>query len=158
MKEEMEKILRKNALNRPTLCKSCEGIMVYCGLGEYRCEECGLTEFDDYGKVRDYLEHHHGANVAEISDATGVTHKSIRDMIKENRFEVIDNRGGYLRCELCGTNINSGRLCHECELLFHRKVEAEARNERLRGRNKYMSGFGENTRVDKGTKRFTRER
>lgn len=155
MKEEMQKILRNNELNRPTLCKSCEGVMVYCGLGEYRCEECGLTEFDDYGKVRYYLEQHQGANVAEISDATGVTHKSIRDMIKEKRFEVVDNRGGYLRCELCGTNINSGRLCKDCEMLYHRKLEAEARNER---RNKNMSGFGESKRVDKGTKRFTRER
>ena len=85
--------------------------MVYKGLGEYQCEECGQMDYDDYGKVRNYLEHHRGANVAEISDATGVTHKSIRDMIKENRFEVVENRGGYLRCEMCGANINSGRLC-----------------------------------------------
>ena len=115
--------------------------MVYKGLGEYQCEECGQMDYDDYGKVRNYLEHHRGANVAEISDATGVTHKSIRDMIKENRFEVVENRGGYLRCEMCGANINSGRLCPDCEMLYHRRLEAEARNERLRSKN--ISGFSQ---------------
>ena len=130
--------------------------MVYKGRGEYQCEECGQMDYDDYGKVRNYLEHHRGANVAEISDATGVTHKSIRDMIKENRFEVIENRGGYLRCEMCGANINSGRLCPDCEMLYHRWLEAEARNERLRSKN--ISGFSEGAKTDKGSKRFTREK
>ena len=130
--------------------------MVYKGLGEYQCEECGQMDYDDYGKVRNYLEHHRGANVAEISDATGVTHKSIRDMIKENRFEVIENRGGYLRCEMCGANMNSGRLCPDCEMLYHRRLEAEARNERLRSKN--ISGFSEGAKTDKGSKRFTREK
>lgn len=80
-----------NGFLRPTICKACGGILIYKGLGEYQCEDCNACEYDDYGKVRSYLEKHHGANVAEISSQTGVSHKAIRDMIKENRFELVES-------------------------------------------------------------------
>lgn len=141
--------------NRPTYCEKCNGVLVYKGLGEYECENCGESAFDDYGKVRNYLDAHRGANVAEISDATGVSHKSIRDMIKENRFEVISNNGGYIRCEICGANINSGRLCSKCELLYHRQLEEEARANR---KSTIKQGTGMAAHGESGSKRFTRER
>lgn len=154
----MEKRLHKRLLiedyHRPTLCSKCNGIMIYKGIGEYQCEECGELEYDDYGKARNYLEKHKGANVSEISDATGVTHKAIREMIKEKRFEVIDNRGGYIRCEMCGENIKSGRLCDKCELLFHRQMEEEARA----GRKSSVTGFGAGRAGESGSKRFKRDR
>lgn len=141
--------------NRPTYCAKCEGVLVYKGLGEYECENCGESEFDDYGKVRNYLDEHRGANVAEISDATGVSHKSIREMIKENRFEVVDSYGGYIRCEMCGANIKSGRLCSKCELLYHRQLEDEARASR---KTSGKQGVGMAMQGESGSKRFTRER
>ncbi len=152
MAEKMRRLLASEVL-RPTICRECGGILVYGGIGEYRCEECGRIEYDDYGKVRNYLEDHKGANVSEISLETGVSHKSIREMIKENRFEIIENRGGYLRCERCGVDIKSGRMCPKCEETYHRKVEEEARKERQQG----LSGY-ENEKTDKGSKRFKRER
>lgn len=154
--KRVEKLLTSNDLRRPTLCQKCEGVLVYRGIGEYICEECGAMEYDDYGKVRNYLERHRGANVAEISDMTGVSHKSIRDMIKEKRFEIIDNKGGYLRCEICGEKINSGRMCPKCEELYHRQVEEHARQERNKSKN--ISGYGESARGERGSKRYTRER
>lgn len=156
MAEAMRKKLLVDDIKRPMICVECGGILVYKGIGEYVCEECGKAEYDDYGKVRNYLEKHRGANVAEISDATGVSHKSIRDMIKDKRFEIIDNRGGYLRCEICGENISSGRLCSKCEENYHRSVEAEARAQRQQKKN--VSGYGENAHGEQGSKRYTRER
>ncbi len=153
MAEKMRSFNLSDELNRPVICQKCGGILVYTGLGEFKCEECGSSEFDDYGKVRSYLEKHRGANVGEISSETGVSHKSIRQMLKENRFEVIDNKAGYLRCEVCGVDIKSGRRCRKCEESYHRNVEQQARNERKRD----FTVYGENPHGDKGTKRFTRE-
>lgn len=153
----MDGILRKLSLDeyhRPTLCNQCQGVMVYKGLGEYQCEDCGAVEHDDYGKVRNYLDNHRGANVSQVSDATGVSHKAIREMIKENRFEVIDNRGGYIRCEMCGESISSGRLCSKCEILYHRKLEEEARANRKTA----ITGGSSGMHGESGSKRFTRER
>lgn len=154
MAEKMRVFTINGEIKRPIICEKCGGILVYSGLGEYRCGECHTSEFDDYGKVRSYLEKHRGANVTEISDETGVSHKSIRDMVKENRFEVIEGRNGYLKCEACGASIKSGRLCHNCEQSYHKEVEQAARNERQRN----MSGYGEGPHEDKGSKRFTRDR
>lgn len=154
----MDEITRKKMslefISRPTLCQECGGILIYRGIGEYQCEECKALEYDDYGKVRGYLEKHKGANVAEISEQTGVTHKSIREMIKDKRFEVINPKGGYIRCEICGESISSGRFCSNCELEYHRKIEAQVRA----NRNMDMSGFGNISKGDKGSKRFTREK
>lgn len=157
MDMDMDGRLRRMILDdfhRPTFCSGCRGVLVYRGLGEYQCEDCGAFEYDDYGKVRNYLDRHRGANVAEISDATGVTHKSIRDMIKDNRFEVINNAGGYIRCEMCGVNINSGRLCSKCEMIYHRQIEEEARAKRKAAIRAGSAG----KQGESGSKRFTRER
>ena len=154
---DMDGRMRKMVLDdfhRPTFCSGCRGVLVYRGLGEYQCEDCGAFEYDDYGKVRNYLDRHRGANVAEISDATGVTHKSIRDMIKDSRFEVINNAGGYIRCEMCGANINSGRLCSKCEMIYHRQIEEEARAKRKAAIHAGSAGM----QGESGSKRFTRER
>ena len=153
----MDGMMKKMILDdfhRPTFCNKCRGVLVYKGLGEYQCEDCGELAYDDYGKVRNYLDRHRGANVAEISEATGVTHKSIRDMIKDNRFEIINNAGGYIRCEMCGENINSGRLCSKCEMLYHRQMEEEARAKRKAA----ISGGSAGMHGDSGSKRFTWER
>lgn len=151
--ERMKKLVLED-FHRPTFCSKCKGVLVYKGLGEYQCEDCGASDYDDYGKVRNYLDRHRGANVAEISEATGVTHKSIRDMIKDNRFEVINNAGGYIRCEMCGANISSGRLCGKCEMQYHRQMEAEARARRKAAISGGSTGF----HGESGSKRFTRER
>lgn len=153
----MNRMLKRLSLDeyhRPTVCSQCNGIMVYKGIGEYQCEDCKALAYDDYGKVRNYLENHKGANVAAISEDTGVSHKAIREMIKENRFEVIDNRGGYIRCEMCGENIKSGRLCSKCETLYHRRLEDEARAKRKNG----ILGGSAGVAGESGSKRFTRER
>lgn len=154
MTQMMKRLLLDN-YSYPTFCKECGGVMVYKGIGEYQCEDCEELAYDDYGKVRNYLERHKGANVAEISECTGVSHKSIREMIKDNRFEIVNNRGGYLRCERCGVNINSGRYCKECEADYHRELEAEARQRRT---SSIDGGSATGSRGDDGSKRFTRER
>ena len=153
----MDTIFKKLAAmedyHRPTFCEKCNGVMVYKGLGEYQCEECGLVEYDDYGLVRNYLDKHRGANVAEISQVTGVSHKTIRDMIKENRFEVIEAPSGFLRCEMCGKEIKSGRLCNKCEVEYHRKLEADARAKK----NHHIAGGSAMMMEEHGKKRFTRD-
>ena len=147
------KMLVLDDYHRPTVCKECEGIMVYRGIGEYRCEDCGKVAYDDYGKVRNYLEKYKGANVTEISTYTGVSHKKIREMVKENRFEVIDERMGFVKCESCGVNIKSGRLCQNCEISYHRKIEEDARSMRKHT----IEGGSVMVTEATGSKRFTRK-
>jgi len=138
-------------LNRPTNCPSCEGIMVFKGLGQYKCEDCGLFEYDDYGKARNYIEEKPGANVYEISEATGVSRKALTNMVKEGRFEIAKDSKTFLVCEVCGVNIRSGRACKNCESAYHKAYEEDVRRTNIKG------GFGKGEMGEEGLKRFRRD-
>ncbi len=145
-------LLDEDSYNRPTICPECGGIMVFKGVGEYKCEKCGCTGYDDYGKARNYLEQHPGATVAEVAGATGVEQKSIRNMVKECRLEIAPTSKVFLRCEICGVSIRYGRYCAKCEVAHHREIEERAR------KKINMTGYStERPSAEEGAKRFKRE-
>lgn len=146
-------LLDLSRLNIPTYCEDCGGVMIFKGVGEYRCEDCGSLEYDDYGKVRNYIEKHPGATSAQVSAETGVSQKSIMAMLKEERLEIAANSSTFLKCEICGEKIRYGRFCKKCEATYHREIEEKARA----SRNINMTGYGaERPKGEEGAKRFTR--
>lgn len=159
-REERIQMLKKefvevNTYNRPVYCPECEGIMIFKGVGEYECEKCGFLAYDDYGKVRNYVEEHMGANAAEASKATGVSQKAIREMLKEARLEIAPNSTFFLRCEVCGAAIRWGRFCPKCETAHHRDLEEMARKSR---HHDDMFGYStERRKGEEGSKRFSRD-
>lgn len=146
-------LLGMDYYHTPRVCEECGGVMIFKGVGEYHCEDCGAVAYDDYGKVRLYIEEHKGATASEIEASTGVPQRSIRQMLRESRIEVAESSKMFLHCELCGKDIRSGRYCRECEEKYHRNIEEEKRQE-LR---KLAQGFGaEKKTAEEGEKRFIR--
>lgn len=84
----MESLLHPEEEGTPVKCSRCGGKLIYKGLGEYRCEECQNAEYDNYGKVRAYLEKHPGASVPAICQGTGLSRAEISRMISEERFQL----------------------------------------------------------------------
>lgn len=155
MMESREKIRKEvldiNDYNRPYECEKCGGLMIFKGCGEYECENCRNKAYDDYGKARNYIEKNPGATSADITINTGVTQKSIRQMLKESRLEVAQDSKVLLRCEMCGADIRTGVLCPSCEVAYHRKLEDKQRVAHK------MTGYGADKGVEqKGEKRFQR--
>lgn len=148
----MEAFLVEDRYHVPKVCTKCGGIMIFKGVGEYHCEDCGEIAYDDYGKARLYIEGHPGATAAEIEQNVGVSQRTIRYMLKEGRLEVTADSATFLRCEVCGKNIRSGTYCNECEVAMHRKFEEQQR-ERLR---KGMQLIGMDKSNGEGQRRFTR--
>lgn len=148
----MEPYIRIGNYHEPTNCDECGGRMLYKGVGEYKCEDCGWVAYDDYGKVRLYIEKHHGATAREIEDATGVRQKTIRQLLKEERIEVAPDSRVFIQCEFCGVSIRRGRFCPACERIFTEK-EKILKEKQL----KKMQGFGQAVRGEQGAKRFERE-
>ncbi len=136
----------------PQVCMGCGGVMVFKGVGEYQCEECGAVDYDDYGKVRMYIEDHPGANAAQVEENTGVSQKIIRQLLKDGRIEVAEGSKSFLRCEVCGKSIRSGQFCPECEVKFHRRIEEQQRAINL----KNTKGVGMGEKGDEGQRRFMR--
>lgn len=85
----LEGLLRDNEYKKPYACSKCGGKLTYVGLGEYRCEICRGIEYDDYGKVRIFLERNPGANIVQTQAATGVSQHLIERMIREGKFEAV---------------------------------------------------------------------
>lgn len=147
------KIKLEEMYNIPRTCTKCGGVMIFKGVGEYRCEDCGELDYDDYGKVRMYIEEHRGATAAQIESAIGVSQRSIRQMLKDGRLEVTKDSRTFLKCEMCGKPIRSGQYCPECEVTVHRNLEAEQRAQVKK--NIHGTGLGE--KGEEGQKRFRRE-
>ncbi len=139
--------------NRPTQCKECGGIMIFKGVGEYKCEDCGFLDYDDYGKVRNYIEKHAGATSAQASEATGVQQKTIRTMLRESRLEVAAGSKTFISCEMCGASIRSGRFCPKCEANYNKNYEEMLR----KNQDKMVMGYStEHPKGEDGAKRFIR--
>lgn len=149
----MKTIASLDMYNIPYVCKECGNVMVFKGVGEYQCEGCGAVEYDDYGKVRTYLEKHRGATAGEISAETGVPQRTIHRLLKDGRIEVSEGSNVFLRCELCRKQIRFGQYCPECEIKVHRNLE-EKQREMLR---KNVQGFGLEQEAEEGQKRFRRD-
>ena len=139
--------------NIPRVCKECGGVMVFNGVGEYHCELCGAVDYDDYGKVRGYIEQHRGATAAQIENAVGVSQRTIRHLLKDGRLEIAEGSKVYMRCELCGKQIRSGQYCPDCEIKVHRNLEAKQREMMM----KNAQGFGMEHKAEEGQRRFTRD-
>ncbi|MGN0156954.1 MAG: hypothetical protein ACI39N_06875 [Lachnospiraceae bacterium] len=125
----------------PRNCKSCGEAMEYRGLGEYVCEKCDIREFDDYGKVRNYIETHRGATAIEIEQETGVPKRVIRQLLREERIAVSKDSKIFLKCESCGCDILAGHYCAKCGADIRKNSMLMKEPSR-----KNISGFG---RVDK---------
>lgn len=149
---DMERRFSPDVYNIPRQCEKCGGVMVFQGLGEYCCEDCGELAYDDYGKVRAYIEEHKGATAAQIEDAIGVSQKTIRRLLKDGRLEIAEGSRVFLQCEICGKMIRSGQYCPECEMKVHRNIEAKQREMAHRD----LQGFKMGKQGEEGQKRFTR--
>lgn len=134
----------------PKICEKCGGVMIFKGVGEYHCEDCNEIAYDDYGKVRLYLESHKGATAVEIEAGTGVSQKTIRQMLKESRLQVAEGSKMFMHCEICGKELRSGRFCNECEVRAHRSLEEQQR------KAKVMRGVGMAEHGEEGQRRFIR--
>ncbi len=106
----------QNPLNRPWRCEYCDGMMEIEELGRYRCQKCGHRMFDDFGKVKLFLEDlkNQGMSIQEVAAATGVGKANVQLLLKNGRVEYPDFESDILRCEGCGKEIKYGRRCASC--------------------------------------------
>ena len=113
---EKEKQVLENVFltSRPISCKNCNGKLFYIGSGKYRCESCEMEYYDDFGKVKEFLEKNGPAPALVISEHTGVHFELIDLFLRKGRLEIIENSKFYISCEKCGCAIRYGRYCPHC--------------------------------------------
>lgn len=102
------------------------------------CHNCVKEIEKEYEQCVKYLRENKGANIQELSDATGVSVKQITKFIREGRISLYNAPNLMYPCEVCGMLIREGMMCDKCrnrlksdmrsaEELEQRKREAERR-------------------------------
>jgi len=84
-------------------------------IGRKICPECSAKADQDFFTVRDYLYENKRASIDEVAEETGVSVQTIKHLLKEGRFELIDASGVLLNCEACRKPIKAGRMCKPCK-------------------------------------------
>ncbi len=109
---------RSNALRMnkiPLECEFCGGAVTKQSMGVYRCVDCGRENYDDFQKIRNFLEKSGAAPIAVISRNTGVSYKTIEYFWNEEFLEIPKNLDVRISCTRCGKPIRSGTLCDSCK-------------------------------------------
>ena len=57
------------------------------------CKKCSEELDDPYTKIRNYLLHHRGANMMQVSEATGVSKSLILKYMREGKLETLEKKG-----------------------------------------------------------------
>ena len=99
---------------RPVFCNKCNGKLFYIGSGKYKCDQCKEEYYDDFGKVKAFLEEHGPAPALMIAEHTGVRMELIDLFLRKGKLEIIENSNFYISCEKCGCAIRYGRYCPHC--------------------------------------------
>lgn len=100
--------------SRPVQCSKCGSSLYYRGSGKYVCSSCENIEYDEFGKVKKYLDEHGVSTMAVIAEETGVPMKHLNLMLREGRVEIPEGSNYYIKCESCGCSIRYGRFCPDC--------------------------------------------
>ncbi|MGI6434121.1 MAG: TIGR03826 family flagellar region protein [Syntrophomonadaceae bacterium] len=92
-------------------CPQCG--RVFASQGSRLCRKCMAEVDEDYAIVRKYVRKHPGADVMEVSRATGVKEELILQFLREGRL-ISQGFVSNLKCERCSAKISSGRFCASC--------------------------------------------
>lgn len=114
IKHKKSNALRINRI--PVECEFCGGSVEQISLGIYRCLKCGGENFDDYQKIRSFLEKVGSAPAMVISRNTGVSVRTIEHFFHEEYLEIPKLSDVRMACQKCGNPIRTGYLCDSCKL------------------------------------------
>ncbi|NLK62445.1 MAG: MerR family transcriptional regulator [Fusobacteria bacterium] len=94
-------------------CQVCKKLFMKMTRREI-CPECLKDEEKYFKIVRDYLYKYPLASIEEVSSQTDVHEKYIIDWIEDGRLEKKGLTTNY-SCEMCGSPIHMGKVCHKCQ-------------------------------------------
>ncbi len=78
------------------------------------CPVCFPVEEEEFRAIKEFLTKYPGSSSNEVMQQIGVSLKSIRRYLKEDRLEIVGENKGFIRCEMCGRPISSGYFCENC--------------------------------------------
>ena len=94
-------------------CSNCGGELDFRGQGKYICKKCKKVEYDDFGRVRQFIENNQKTGKEDISDYN-VSLEQIANLLREGRIEISNSSNRFIHCIKCGAEIRFGKYCEKC--------------------------------------------
>lgn len=107
--------------------------------GEKICRDCKLKEEEIERVVIAYVRDNPGCSIKDAMEATGVSEKIVKRMVREGMFVNLSNSENFVYpCIGCGKPIRNGTYCADClnKLRSETKKAAEAMHIRVREEKK----------------------
>lgn len=97
-------------------CIRCKKLIQDNTIRDY-CDVCYEVYDKFFDKIREYLKNHPMATAFEVSEYTGVSHKTIKHFVKEGRLLEVEAESVNIYCKRCNTLILSKyhEYCPNCE-------------------------------------------
>jgi len=95
-------------------CKGCNRLYQHIG-GPTLCPACREELENKFQEVKEYIYNNKGASINDVSEATGVSTRQIKQWIREDRLVLSEATADGITCEQCGIPICSGRFCEKCK-------------------------------------------
>lgn len=88
------------------------------------CLDCHKELEEDFQQVADFLknEHYRGATIAEVSEATEVSKKRIKEFIRSGRLYTAQHPNLSYPCTHCAKMIKKEDLCTDCAKKFSEEL------------------------------------
>lgn len=134
-------------------CLKCRRFFEYMGYGHLYCPQCKILDDNDFEKVRDFIYDNGQATAYVISEATGISVHQIEQYLREGRLEIPENSPMYIKCEMCGGDIRSGRVCPDCAMKLSNSMRIKmdldeyqiGEPPKLSGKMRFLNGEGGET-------------
>jgi predicted amidophosphoribosyltransferase len=110
----LAKFREDGSIGETKVCVRCKRMFTYLGYGHYYCPACKKIDEVDFTKVKEYIYENGTASAMAVSEHTGVSLERITQYLKEGRLEIPELSPIFIKCEMCATDIRSGRLCPSC--------------------------------------------
>ena len=95
-------------------CRKCGKMFNYMG-GPQVCHACKEVAEKKFQEVKEYVREHKAASMTQICEDCDVENKQVQQWVREERLVFSDESPIKLSCELCGTQIKTGRYCDKCK-------------------------------------------
>lgn len=102
-------------------CRGCGKLYNYLGPSTPACPTCMKAMEEKFQVCKQFIRDNPGSGIQEVSDATEVSVKMIKQWVREERLTFAEGSSVGLECESCGANILTGRYCAKCKS----KVQSE---------------------------------
>ncbi|HHY09653.1 MAG TPA: MerR family transcriptional regulator [Firmicutes bacterium] len=102
-------------------CENCN--RVFAHPTRLLCDACYQEEQDDFTAVKEYLRENPKATIGEVAEKTEVDLETIYKFIRQERLDIIPSDIKF-HCEICGAEIEGGRVCSKCRAEFRKTKES----------------------------------